>query len=75
LRIGQNRARKSHAHDDSPDASSRYFAVRVGFIEWHVIDYPDGRIKIRYEGRDLEYREFDKLTPTHIKGKLLVTNA
>lgn len=30
-----------------------------------VIDYPDGRIKIRYEGRDLEYREFDKLTHTH----------
>jgi hypothetical protein len=30
-----------------------------------VIDYPDGRIKIRYEGRNLEYREFDKLTQTH----------
>jgi hypothetical protein len=30
-----------------------------------VIDYPDGRIKIRYVGRDLEYREFDKLTHTH----------
>ena len=30
-----------------------------------VIDYPDGRIKIRYDGRDLGYREFDKLTHTH----------
>src|ERR1700722_1255265 len=30
-----------------------------------VIDYPDGRIKIRYAGRNLEYREFDKLTQTH----------
>ena len=30
-----------------------------------VIDYPDGRIKIRHEGRDLAYREFDKLTQTH----------
>jgi hypothetical protein len=30
-----------------------------------VVDYPDGRIKIRYEGRDLEYREFDKLTHIH----------
>jgi len=30
-----------------------------------VIDYPDGRIKIRYEGRDLGYRQFDKLTHTH----------
>jgi len=29
-----------------------------------VIDYPDGRIKIRYDGRDLGYREFDKLTHT-----------
>jgi hypothetical protein len=27
--------------------------------------HPDGRIKIRYEGRNLEYREFDKLTQTH----------
>jgi hypothetical protein len=30
-----------------------------------VIDYPDGRIKIKYEGRELGYREFDKLTQTH----------
>jgi hypothetical protein len=30
-----------------------------------VIDYPDRRIKIRYEGRDLEYRQFDELTHTH----------
>jgi hypothetical protein len=30
-----------------------------------VIDYPDGRIKIRHEGRDLVYREFDKLTHVH----------
>jgi hypothetical protein len=30
-----------------------------------VLDYPDGRIKIRYEGRDLAYREFDRLTHTH----------
>ena len=27
-----------------------------------VIDYPDVRIKIRYEDPDLEYRKFDKLT-------------
>jgi hypothetical protein len=38
LRIGQNRSRKSDAHGDSPDASSRYFAVRVDSIERHVID-------------------------------------
>jgi hypothetical protein len=31
----------------------------------NVIDYPDGRIAIRYEGRDLPYREFDKLTHVH----------
>jgi hypothetical protein len=31
----------------------------------NVIDYPDGRIVIRYEGRDLAYREFDKLTQVH----------
>jgi hypothetical protein len=30
-----------------------------------VIDYPDGRIKIKHEGRELGYREFDKLTLTH----------
>jgi hypothetical protein len=30
-----------------------------------VIDYADGRIKIQYEGRNLEYRQFDKLTHTH----------
>jgi len=30
-----------------------------------VIDFPDGRIKIRYEGRELAYREFDKLTHVH----------
>jgi winged helix-turn helix protein len=26
-----------------------------------VIDYPDGRLSIQYEGRDLPYRTFDKL--------------
>jgi hypothetical protein len=31
----------------------------------NVIDYPDGRIAIRYEGRNLTYREFDKLTHVH----------
>lgn len=30
-----------------------------------VIDYQDGKIKIRYEGRDLACREFDKLTHVH----------
>jgi hypothetical protein len=30
-----------------------------------VIDYLDVRIKIKYEGRELGYREFDKLTHTH----------
>jgi len=29
-----------------------------------VIDYPDGRIKIRYEGRNLEYRESALLVAT-----------
>lgn len=29
-----------------------------------VIDYPDNRIKIQFEGRSLEYRQFDKLTHT-----------
>ena len=26
-----------------------------------VVDYPDGRIKIRYEGSDLAFRQFDKI--------------
>ena len=26
-----------------------------------VYDYPDGRVAIRYEGRDLPYKVFDKL--------------
>jgi hypothetical protein len=26
-----------------------------------VLDYPDGRLSIQYEGRDLPYRTFDKL--------------
>jgi len=30
-----------------------------------VIDFPDGRIKIRYEGRELQYRQFDRLTHVH----------
>ncbi len=30
-----------------------------------VVDYPDGRFKIRHEGRELAYREFDKLTHVH----------
>jgi hypothetical protein len=30
-----------------------------------VIDYPNGRIGIRHEGRELSYREFDKLTQVH----------
>ena len=30
-----------------------------------VVDYPDGKIRIRYEGRELAYREFDKLTHVH----------
>jgi transposase len=30
-----------------------------------VVDYPDGRIKIRHEDRELAYREFDKLTHVH----------
>jgi len=31
----------------------------------NVIDYPDGRIAIRHEDRELAYREFDKLTHVH----------
>ena len=30
-----------------------------------VVDFPDGRIQLEYEGRVLEYREFDKLTQVH----------
>ena len=30
-----------------------------------VIDYPDNRIRIEYEGHNLTYREFDKLTQVH----------
>ena len=30
-----------------------------------VFDFPDGRIKIRHKGRDLNYREFDRLTHVH----------
>jgi len=26
-----------------------------------VIDYPDGRLSIQYEGRELSYKMFDKL--------------
>jgi hypothetical protein len=26
-----------------------------------VLDYPDGRLSIQYEGRDLPYKTFDKL--------------
>ncbi|HTQ00633.1 MAG TPA: hypothetical protein VMN56_15020, partial [Casimicrobiaceae bacterium] len=31
----------------------------------NVVDYPDGRIAIQYEGRSLSYRQFDKLTHVH----------
>jgi hypothetical protein len=31
----------------------------------NVVDYPDGRIAIRYESRNLTYRPFDKLTHVH----------
>jgi hypothetical protein len=37
-----------------------------------VVDYPDGRIKIRDEGRELAYREFDKLT--HVDQGEVVTH-
>ncbi|MBS0393405.1 MAG: ISNCY family transposase [Proteobacteria bacterium] len=30
-----------------------------------VCDYPDGRLKIRYEGRELPYKEFDRLSQVH----------
>ena len=30
-----------------------------------VCDYPDGRLKIRFEGRELPYREFDRLSQIH----------
>jgi hypothetical protein len=30
-----------------------------------VVDFPDGRIKIRHERRELNYRQFDKLTHVH----------
>jgi hypothetical protein len=45
--------------DPSPE-NQRLAGKRV-----NVIDYPDGRIAIRYEGLDLAYREFDKLTHVH----------
>jgi hypothetical protein len=45
--------------DPSPE-NQRLAGKRV-----NVIDYPDGRIAIRYEGQELAYREFDKLTHVH----------
>jgi DNA-directed RNA polymerase specialized sigma24 family protein len=30
-----------------------------------VADYPDGRFKIRFEGRELPYKEFDRLSQVH----------
>ncbi len=30
-----------------------------------VCDYPDGRLKIRFEGRELPYKEFDRLSQIH----------
>jgi hypothetical protein len=30
-----------------------------------VVDYPDGRIAIRYQGEDLAYRTFDKIRKVH----------
>lgn len=30
-----------------------------------VIDYPDNRLRIEHEGRNLKYRQFDKLTQVH----------
>jgi hypothetical protein len=30
-----------------------------------VCDYPDGRFKIRFEGRELPYKEFDRLSQVH----------
>jgi hypothetical protein len=30
-----------------------------------VIDYPDNRLRIEHEGRNLNYRQFDKLTQVH----------
>jgi hypothetical protein len=38
---------------------------RLAGKRMNVIDYPDARIAIRYEGRELPYREFDKLTHVH----------
>jgi hypothetical protein len=37
-----------------------------------VLDYPDGRLAIRYKGADLPYRTFDKIR--HVKQAAVVEN-
>jgi hypothetical protein len=37
-----------------------------------VVDYPDGRLAIRYQGADLPYRTFDKIR--HVKQASVVDN-
>lgn len=37
-----------------------------------IVDYPDGRLIIRYEGTDLPYRTFDKIR--HVKQAAVVDN-
>jgi transposase len=38
---------------------------KVGGKHVTVCDYPDGRFKIRFEGRELPYKEFDRLSQIH----------
>ena len=37
-----------------------------------MVDYPDGRLAIRYKGVDLAYRTFDKIR--HVKQAAVVEN-
>ena len=48
--------RQGHVHSGAERASQGG--------DWqtgHVVDYPDGRLAIRYRGVDLSYRTFDKI--------------
>ena len=40
-----------------------------------VIDYPDGRLAIRYRGVELTYRTFDKTASANIPGFLTVAGS
>jgi hypothetical protein len=61
--------RRAHAKQQSDGAVRKIlFMLEPSEITWPlarqrvtVVDYPDGRVAIRHQGRDLPYRTFDKL--------------